>query len=360
MNKRNSGIDLLRCLLALMVITLHYNASLGQVQVNTIDLSFNWFFVWLTETVSFCAVNVYVIITGYYSYLGRKELPSILSKLRSLWFCVLFYSVVGYVIITLLVGKEFHFSELFKRFLPISTGEWWFFSLYFIVYFMSPFINKILDGMKNNTIMLVGTAGVVVLCVIPQLLLWDDGLGIDNGYSLIWFLFLFFTGAVIAKHSLRQLEGRPKEIIDLIEKYRIHLYLASLGILYGSKIVIALVSNHLWGEVKYSGLLFSYNSIFVYVAATTMFLIFKGMSLNRSSIIKIVECISPLALASYLFHCQIDFREEIWPRLECYSYANKAALPVAYLTTVFSLFTISVLIELIRTKVIKIVIKKRN
>ena len=360
MKTRDNGVDLLRILLALMVITLHYNSSLGQVQVNTEDLSFNWFFVWFSETICICAVNVYVIITGYYSYIGNKDLSYVISKLKSLWLCVVSYSVIEYLVINVATGKSIGISSLLFRFLPITTGEWWFFSLYFVIYLISPFLNKVIGDFDNRTLSTVFSICIVVLCIIPQILLCKDGLGIENGYSLIWFLFLYGTGAVLAKQESDKQIDRLNNTISYIEKYKGLVLVCCLVVLYGSKICIALVSNYLWGEVKYSGLLYSYNSIFVYLAAIAMFFVFKSISIKNNTVGRLIAFVSPLALASYLFHCQLDFREQIWPMLECYRYSNEKIMPIMYVMTTIGIFVVAIIIEFIRTNLLKIIKKTRN
>ena len=354
---RNNGIDFLRVLLALMVITLHYNSSLGQVQVNTRDLSFNWFFVWFTETLCISAVNIYVIISGYFSFKKNQPITHVVSKLKRLWFCLLFYSVMEYVVITALYGDGYNIRILIKRLLPVSTGEWWFFSVYFLIYMMSPVINSFVGDSEEKSHVIMLFSGIVGLCIIPQFLLWKDGLGIDNGYSLIWFIFLFFSGALLAKYSNSNLNSRLGNIIRRLERWKLTIFLGCFIALFGSKVFIAVVSNHLWGEVKYSGVLFSYNSIFVYIMAISLFCIFKNVNIRIQSISKMIRIVSPLALASYLFHCQLDFREKVWPKLACYKYANEAVLPLMCVITVLGLFVISALIELIRTSVVKNVSK---
>lgn len=355
-NKRNSGVDLLKCLLAIMVLTLHYNSSLGQVQINVNDLSLNWYFIWLTGTISYGAVNVYVIITGYYEYKSNKSFDGIIRKLGKLWTVVIFYSVAEYFVISVIFHRAISIRLIINRFMPITSGQWWFFSLYFLILLFSPVLNL---GIKNiNISNLVKIEGVmlIILCIIPQILLWKDGFGIENGYSFIWFVFLYYTGALLSKIENDDNSKKSKEYI-FINKHRILIYFLSIAILYGSKVAIANVSKIMWGEVKYSGVLFSYNSIFVFVAAVSMFMIFENIKLKNTVIKKITKIISPLALASYLFHCQIDFRDYVWPALKCYDYSNKSILPFTYLLTIISIFLIAVIIEKARAIVWKIAIK---
>ena len=72
MRERKSNIELLRIVLILMIIILHYfNADMGGVLGHTIPGSINYYSSHLLESMSIVAVNVFVLITGYFSY--KKE-----------------------------------------------------------------------------------------------------------------------------------------------------------------------------------------------------------------------------------------------------------------------------------------------
>ena len=68
-SKRNYGIDLLRMVAMYMVIILHVmyqGGILGNLSGNT-EYAVSWFI----ETVAYCAVDCYAIVSGYVGY--REE-----------------------------------------------------------------------------------------------------------------------------------------------------------------------------------------------------------------------------------------------------------------------------------------------
>lgn len=69
MEKRKSNIELLRIILILLVIILHYmnismGGALGKVRPNTFDYYLDHFI----ESLSIVAVNVFILITGYFLF----------------------------------------------------------------------------------------------------------------------------------------------------------------------------------------------------------------------------------------------------------------------------------------------------
>ena len=62
--QRNYGIDLLRIVSMIMIVTLHVLGK-GGVLKNTVPLSYRYEVAWFLETASYCAVNCYAINSGY-------------------------------------------------------------------------------------------------------------------------------------------------------------------------------------------------------------------------------------------------------------------------------------------------------
>lgn len=65
--KRQSNIELLRIILISLIITLHYlNDSMGGELDHVLPGTSNYFISHTIESLSIIAVNVFVIITGYF------------------------------------------------------------------------------------------------------------------------------------------------------------------------------------------------------------------------------------------------------------------------------------------------------
>lgn len=64
MDNRNYGIDLLRIIAMFAVVILHIQVFGGVIN-NVKEFSVNYEIAWTLETLCYCAVDIYVIITGY-------------------------------------------------------------------------------------------------------------------------------------------------------------------------------------------------------------------------------------------------------------------------------------------------------
>lgn len=94
-NKRNIGVDLLKIILALMVITIHFNARATGNVYNSVNFFPLKFLVYGIHALCLPAVNCYILITGYFSYSNNKPYPKVLVGLWSSWKCLIFFSILG-------------------------------------------------------------------------------------------------------------------------------------------------------------------------------------------------------------------------------------------------------------------------
>lgn len=85
---RNYGVDLLRIVSMIMIVVLH---TLGHGKLlESVDVSSGKYWIlWLMETMAYCAVNCYGLISGYVGYGKKFKLRNIIQ----LWIEVIFYSV---------------------------------------------------------------------------------------------------------------------------------------------------------------------------------------------------------------------------------------------------------------------------
>lgn len=91
MRARNIGLDILRILLALMVIAIHFNApATGHVALAVTGKMK----LLVLPMVAFCypAVNTYVLISGFFSYKNKRSYDKILNSLIRLWLCLEYVS----------------------------------------------------------------------------------------------------------------------------------------------------------------------------------------------------------------------------------------------------------------------------
>lgn len=145
LKQRFSNLELLRIISMLMIIMLHLLNFWGLL--NTYN-TFSWksVFVWTMESLSFVAVNCYVIISGYFLVESKFKF----KKIFSIWTEVLFYSVIIYFGLLCTHQIEFRYRHLLHNMLPVIFGNYWFVTVYLMLYILSPFLNKLVNSLNKK------------------------------------------------------------------------------------------------------------------------------------------------------------------------------------------------------------------
>ena len=86
---RQANMELLRIVAMLMVVVLHYLIKGGATPSLVEDTGIINLITWYLSALCIAAVNVYVLISGYFLLEAKWKV----SRLISLWFQMMFYSI---------------------------------------------------------------------------------------------------------------------------------------------------------------------------------------------------------------------------------------------------------------------------
>lgn len=335
MKQRNVGLDILRILLALMVIAIHFNAPATGCVAKSVTGSMKYL---VYPMVSLCypAVNTYVIISGFFGYSKRKTYKQVIFSLTKLWLCLLFFSLLGYAIALLSNEVVFNILDLGKHFFPLSRGVWWYMTVYFVLLLISPALNVIIDRLSGKEYCLNMFLALMICSIIPFFLKFESTIGLNYGSGLIWFVILYITGGGISKYCLKRNNDRHVE-------YALLIYLCFTFYL----LVSPLIYNAI-GLKGYTSAM--YNSIIVYGQAISLFFIFWNINIKSERLSKCISFMAGLSLAAYVFHCQEDIGRMLWSITEPAKYADSLYLIPLFLYVVFGVYLVATLIEYIRKR----------
>lgn len=191
-NRRNYGIDILRCLSMLFVIVQHILGQ-GGIMEYAQQAPGKYFFLSFFQILSYCAVDIYGITTGYLMC-GKKFK---LSRLGKLWLTTVFWSIMVSCGFFLLVPESRTISEMVSMFLPILRGRYWFFTAYFVVMLLSPVLNVLIRSLSRRQFHLLLAALLLIFGVIPVGSLGYDVIRISGGNHFSWMITLYLIGGYI-------------------------------------------------------------------------------------------------------------------------------------------------------------------
>lgn len=331
---RNWGIDLLRILSMFMVVVLHVLGQ-GGVLVAQAPLDCGWTLCWILESACFCAVNCFGIISGYVS---RAETLSIRGCFLR-WAQVAFYSVLLTVLIGLIFPNTLNVRHILGSFFPVATQKYWYFTAFFALMFIAPFLNQFLNTLRPKRADQLFITIFMLLCLFP-FLAGKDLFHLRGGYTLLWLCALYLLGGCIRRrHSHYSL---PSVLL-------LFGYIFCVLISVGSKVLSTWLQvrfQYSMGQLDY---LFTYTSPTVLGAALFLFLLFRDASIRGNIAIRIIEFCSPLSFGVYLIHTH----PAIWTNLLSNRFLSFADLSpflciILVLLASFAIFSVCIFVDFLR------------
>lgn len=140
--ERKVGIEILRILSMYMVLILHYKLHQNVSSLTDINYKIANF----VDILCVCAVNCYVLISGYFLSKGETSIKKLIKTLSPVWF----YSITILIVNLLLTEDVIKYNNLLKFIFPVTLGEYWFVLSYTLLYLLAPFLKKVIDNSERK------------------------------------------------------------------------------------------------------------------------------------------------------------------------------------------------------------------
>ena len=354
--ERQLNYEVLRIIAMLMIVCLHYLSRSGLLgDPARADMGAADYTVWLAEAFCIVAVNVYVLISGYFGVDAQRGTTlltagDVLKRPLRIWRIAFFYSTAIGAIAFLMGMWEFDIYRIFTYIFPVVTEHYWFVTSYIILCLFMPFLNGGLTllGKRGAYALLMGMLVIfsIAKTVIPMQLPWDK-----YGYDAYWFVTLYLTGAVLRRYGTPGLQRRGRVFA---------VYLISVLLIFASFVGIRTVflkTGRLENMIHYA---YTYNHLFCYMGAIGLFLAFaqrEGGGIRLERFRRVIELFSGATFGVYLLHEHIDIRER-WTTWFPGDAAQGGSFPGVFLRmfgVVLGMYLGCSAIEILRAKLMSLV-----
>lgn len=328
LSKRNTNVEILRIFAMFLIVLSHYVVHSGVINTE-LPLGFSRF---LFEVGSLGNIGVilFVLITGYYS-IGKSN-PFKLKKLMSIICQVLFYSMTFYSLFCALGMEHFSAVEFIRNLFPITFKQYWFVTVFVVLYIMAPYINILLNNLSRKRHLQLLAISLVLFSVFPTLTAQSF-----YGNELIQFILFYSVGAYLRKYKDNFFYNRKNAWFMLIG--------CSL-IIVASIIVFDLLGTHWAIFGKYSKYLLNRNSIVSIMLSISLFSLFiKKKPFTNNIINKVAGC----AFGVYIISDNCYVRNVLWTSiLSVPNFANSPILILHLIGSVLIVYLVCSVIEFIR------------
>ena len=326
MKQRNSAFELLRILSMVLIIAHHFSVH-GGFFFHSRSLTANMLFLQLLSIGGKIGVNLFVLISGYFTVVSEKWRP---EKAAKLWLQILFYSLVIYLGSCAAGLTELTPMGLLYSFLPILSNQWWFASAWFVMYLLSPWLNRMLKGLSRKHYSLLLGAGAFFFCVIP-VLTWLPGRIRD----VLWFVWLYALAGYLRLHGTAV--KRPGAAA-----------LGSFLLTFGHSTVMLFFRTRTGGT--YETVYYDMYHILILVTSVLLFVAFSRLEIPGC---RRINSLAEVSFGIYLIHDSNYLRYPLWQGLfRCASFRDSGWLLIYALVLTAAVYLVCGGLEALRKKLL--------
>lgn len=342
--QRNSGVDLLRMLVMLMVLIAHILGP-GGILTSCAEASSQYCVAWLLETIACCSINCYALISGYVGIHSSYKYANIIL----LWLRVVFYNIAIALVFFIFVPGSVAPAAFIKAFFPVMRSSYWYFTAYFCLFFFIPLLNKAVHMLTERQLRAVVIALIAAFSVLQTLL--GDKFGTAEGSSALWLIVIYIIGGYVKKSNLPEKISSAKAVMGV----------AVLTVFsWGFKILTEMAALH-QGENRFLAIMASYSACFTrHISPTNLgvavFLLILFVRMPVSFRWK--KCITfwaPLAFSVYLIHAHpLVWNYLIRDRFASLSLLPAPAMAIAVVGIAVGIYAVCSAMDILRTYIFKV------
>lgn len=313
LEKRQSNIEVLRIILTMMVITVHFNSNgltggaFSVVKSGTLASEFLYFL----ESLCIVCVNGFILITGYFSY---KETSISLNKIGRLLFWVISYNWIEYIISILVRKEQFNIITAIGKFVPNN----WYVMIYIALLIVSPYINIVINKLSKEKLINLAVSLFLIFSVwntFWSMVQTKFGIGIAGistvgiegdqaGYTIVNFIFLYVVGALLHKWDILQY----RKMYDFFG-----YVICTLIIFLGKRIGLSM-----W----------DYSNCFVIASSILLFNLFRKMKLSLEKFDKCILWFAKACFGVYIIHTKPIIEGTFWEICSRYDMSDSSLAAV--------------------------------
>lgn len=296
-NERMPNLDLLRCIAMMMVVVLHYLGKgnllpdLTQRGISGMGAA-----AWLLESFCIVAVNVYMLISGYFLCSSSFRLSRLLQLWLQVWFYSAAFGLAGAltgVVRETAVDSHYVLTLLF----PVTMNHYWFMTAYVFLYLFLPLAGLAVKKMTRQQLQLILGLLFAVFCLAKSVL--PVRLEIDQrGYDCLWYLCLFLAAAYVRRFGCPFLERKWRGLL---------LYAGGCLLIFAGTFLLREVYLRTGRLERLIKVCLEYNHILACLAAIGLLGAFQRLRI-QGRLAKIISGAAPYTLGVYLLHENLGLR----------------------------------------------------
>ncbi|SEP96988.1 acyltransferase [Butyrivibrio sp. TB] len=346
--KRDANFEILRVIAILMVLTLHY-LSHTDLLLKTGEKATNLQLVGqFIESFCIVAVNVWVLISGYFLSKSDFKLTRILQLIAEVYFYTLLVTFAMQVVNTANVARTDRIFKTTQFLFPISSEHYSFATAYILLYVIAPILNKGVLYLTRKQLKASIIGLLIMFCLIKSIIPVNFPTDM-MGYNLDWYICLYLIAAYIRKYNVRIVNSPKTSVL---------LYVGASVLSFAVAVFFHELNYKTGRFIYYSGVTFHYNFILCLIGALGLFSTFRYIKVKEGYVAKFARLLAPFSFGIYLLHEHLEIRDR-WVEWMKGIYGNvPATIPGMaghLISCILTLFVSCVFVDWIRSVIFEFV-----
>lgn len=298
--RRQTNYELLRIISMFMVVAMHYLYRSDALLILGESADAKRLTGTLLESFCIVAVNVYVLISGYFLVeAGYKTKRILILVCQVLFYAILIPFIMAGAGVIGGSGESGPY-RLLSYIFPIETEHYWFATSYVFLYLFTPVLNIAVKNMSKKQLQIT-LGGLLLLFSVMKSISPVQFVTDHFGYDFGWFLCVYLVAAYIRLYGIKWFSTAKRAWLSYVG-----CALCVFAIVCG-----AFFLNKATGSFAYYFTVpFHYNYIFCLLGAVALFYAFSYVKIKSGKAASFICRISPLTFGVYLFHEHMDIRSE--------------------------------------------------
>lgn len=291
---RQANFEILRVIAMLMIVIWHFylhgfeGEDVFQGGFGRVNYLLSQYIIVICSS----CVNLFVLISGF--FLIDKSFNW--KRFILLWLQVVFWGVGIALLFYFIRPEQVALKDVFRQLLPMKNMNYWFITRYLALMLLAPGLGKAAVTLTKQQYRGFLLALVFVGCTITMNFPYGQIMGSDKGYSLLWFIVLFFTGGYLKRFP-------PK-----IDDGKLLIIMLALSL-----VILAFVAAKAFWRHRFAIELPAYNG-FGFIMSLPIFIWFQNRpgSFGSGRLGHAVTAIAPYSLGVYLISEHFCIWDWLW------------------------------------------------
>lgn len=238
--------------------------------------------------ITYCAVNLFGLLSGYLKIDRPHRNASLISLLSQTFVWCFLIAVVCAVFF-----GERSAGAVIRNTFPFTVDRLWYITCYCFVFLCAPYLNLLVSQLTQKTYKAMLIILFILMSLIPTFLLRDYFHVVNQGYSGAWLVYMYLIGGYLKKFGFRKKRKSNKVFI---------LLLLCVCILVASKYVFESILLKIGLNADKAWLLYYYCSPFTLLISVCFLYLFTNISIKGGILGRCFTWISKAAFGIYIIH----------------------------------------------------------